>query len=136
MIRAMNAFKSGLLGGATALLTVMVLSALSRERALDLLALGLFGMATIYVGTGLADGRLAGAIIEIVVAVVFLAVAVLGRWYSPALLGAGWIAHGLWDAAHHPRGFPSPIPRWYPPLCLVYDAVVGIFILVEVAHAS
>jgi hypothetical protein len=57
MVDSMNALRFGVLGGVAGAATLTVLSALPADRVLDLLALGLFGMATIYVGTGLADGR-------------------------------------------------------------------------------
>lgn len=46
---------------------------------------------------------------------------------SPALLE---LAHGLWDGLHGHRGIHTRIPWWYVPLCIGFDVVVGIYLLV------
>jgi hypothetical protein len=76
-----------------------------------------------------ASGLPRALAIEVAAGLLFLAAAVFGVWSSPALLAAGYTAHGLWDILHHPRGVQTGIPRWVPPFCLVYDWVIAAFIL-------
>ncbi len=45
---------------------------------------------------------------------------------SRALIGAGWIAHGFWDAIPHEGHGPTDVKTWYPPFCATADFVVGI----------
>jgi len=33
---------------------------------------------------------------------------------AKALIGAGWIAHGFWDAIHHEHHGPTEVKTWYP----------------------
>lgn len=49
---------------------------------------------------------------------------------APALLAAGYLAHGLWDIVHGPRGIHTRIPWWYAPLCIGFDTVVGAYLLI------
>jgi hypothetical protein len=59
----------------------------------------------------------------------FLLMAFLVRkaWRGSLLwLAAGWLIHAAWD--HFIHGHPlsaaiSPVPAWYPPLCLGFDMV-------------
>lgn len=41
------------------------------------------------------------------------------RW----ILAAGWLAHALWDVAHHRAG--RVVPRWYAETCLVIDLLLA-----------
>ncbi|GIG87198.1 hypothetical protein [Plantactinospora endophytica] len=47
----------------------------------------------------------------------------LGRY----LVGAGWLAHSVWDYAHHRAN--RVVPRGFSEWCAVFDAVIGITIL-------
>ena len=102
--------------------------ALPRQRGLDFLALQLAAIAAVYAGSSLTDGRVAVVALEVIGVIAFIAVALFGRWGSPALLAVGYFAHGAWDAVHHLGAIPTFLPDWYAPLCLAYDWVVGVFI--------
>jgi hypothetical protein len=119
---------AGVAAGAT---IVMVLS-VSDERQIELLALILAVIASVYVGVALAQESPAALGIEIAFALAIGALVVLGLWASPYWLAAGYFAHGVWDLAHH-RATPAlpgvALPRWYAPSCLVYDWVIGILVL-------
>ena len=92
------------------------------------LLLGIIGGA--YVGFAARDGRLSANIIELVGALVFAAVGLAGLQLSPLLIAAGYVAHGFWDLFHHRRGPYAETPHWYIPFCVVYDWIVGAFLLV------
>lgn len=58
---------------------------------------------------------------------VFVSMAAASLWFaSPALPAAGYLAHGVWDVAHHPRAITTAVAGWYPPFCLVYDVLGGV----------
>jgi hypothetical protein len=101
---------------------------LSRERALDILAVQLGAIAAVYAGSSLTDGRLSVLVPELTAITAFLAVALFGRWGSPALLTAGYVAHGAWDALHQVGAMSTALPGWYAPFCLSYDWVFAIFV--------
>ena len=42
----------------------------------------------------------------------------------------GYVLHGTWDLLHHERGIQTQIVGWYPPVCVVYDWIVGLAVLV------
>lgn len=115
-------------GVAAAAVTVAAAALLGEERGLELLAVLLAFAAAVYVGAGLQGRDPARTRIEWAVALGFTAIAVAGIWVTPALLAAGWIAHGAWDLSHHRRGSPRGA-RWYPSTCLAYDWVVGAYVI-------
>jgi hypothetical protein len=109
--------------------TVVPALVLPQTLALDLLALLLAGIAGVYVGFAIADGRGRALALEAAVALAFLAVAALGLWWSPLALVVGYAAHGVWDVVHHPHRIDTRLAPWYPPFCAVYDWLVAASIL-------
>jgi hypothetical protein len=98
------------------------------SRAFHSVLLALIG--AIYVGFGLADGRLSIAALELPVATGFLVLALLGLWCAPMFIAVGLALHGLWDLAHRPRGIPTRLPSWYPVFCAAVDFVLaGAFVV-------
>jgi hypothetical protein len=94
-------------------------------------ALGLVGIAFIYIGFAVADGRPKVIFIESAVAGVFVVVAAAAITETPWLLVIGLAGHGLKDLWQHRRQFVSRT-RWWPPFCLVVDAVAATIIAVEI----
>ena len=81
----------------------------------------------VYLGFAVADGRISAIAIQAVSFAGFVIVAYIGiEEGSKAVIGAGWIAHGLWDALHHEHHGPTEVKTWYPPFCATADLVVGI----------
>ena len=76
----------------------------------------------------MSGGPRRNLVIEIIAAGVFLALALLGIWVAPHFLEAGYLAHGVWDLSHHPRGIQTKIMTWWPPFCLIYDWMIAGFI--------
>lgn len=118
----LNALLAGaFLAGVTASLII----GLPRSRAFVLLAILLGALAAVYIGAALSTGRTEYAVLEGLIACAFVALAALGVWRSPLFLVIGYLAHGLWDLAHHRGGLPTRIAAWWPPFCLVYDWVIA-----------
>jgi hypothetical protein len=112
--------------------TLIIPSLLSRDTAFGLLAILLGMIASIYLGYALGDGRLRVFQVEYVGMVAFAALATIALAEGSAvLLALGYFGHGLWDLMHHRRGVDTRMPWWYVPLCLSYDAVVAIYVLVR-----
>jgi hypothetical protein len=112
--------------------TLLIPSLLARDTAFGLLAILLGMIASVYLGYALADGRLRTFQVEYVGMVVFAALATIAlARHSAALLAMGYFAHGLWDLLHHRRNVDTRMPWWYVPLCLGYDTVVAIYVLIR-----
>lgn len=112
-----------------AVVTCLIGYTLPTYRSLDFFALLLVFIAAIYVGMALAGGQRRTLIIHSGAALGFVLLTLAGLWYSPLWLVAGYFLHGLWDALHHWRRPGMTMPQWYPPACLVYDWLVGAFVL-------
>jgi hypothetical protein len=94
-------------------------------------ALGVILIASVYIGFAVADGRPKVIVVESGVASLFVVVAAAAITGSPWLLVAGLVAHGLKDLWQHRRQFVANT-RWWPPFCLVVDAVAATIIAVEI----
>ncbi|HJU06366.1 MAG TPA: hypothetical protein VJ692_14560 [Nitrospiraceae bacterium] len=53
-----------------------------------------------------------------------------GLQLNPLLIAGGYVAHGFWDLFHHRHGPYADTPHWYIPFCVVYDWILGAFLLV------
>ncbi len=95
------------------------------------LALGLVGIAFIYVGLAVADGRPRVIAVESSVAAVFVIVGAAAVTGSPWLLVVGLAGHGFKDLWQHRTHFVANT-RWWPPFCMVVDWVVAAVIAVEI----
>ncbi len=109
-----------------------ILRNIPKQKVLELLVILLTVIASIYLGFAIADGRKREIILEILGMFFFLALAVLGLWISPNFLVAGYLAHGVWDIIHNPKIIQTEVVEWYKVLCLVYDWVIAVFILLWV----
>jgi hypothetical protein len=76
-----------------------------------------------------ASGR--ALIIEIVVASVFLLVAVLGFRKNFWFLVAALIGHGVFDFVHHFLIDNPGVPGWWPGFCMAFDVLLGVFLAVH-----
>jgi hypothetical protein len=105
---------------------------LSKLAGMQFLSVQLAFIGAVYFGFAVADGRVKGLLVEFTVAGTFLFLGAIALWAdSPLVLAAGYVAHAAWDFAHHPRAaaLPVRVRSWYPPFCVVFDAVVAVFIL-------
>jgi hypothetical protein len=94
--------------------------------------LGLVGIAFIYVGFAVADGRPKIIAAESTVTFAFVLVAAAAITGSPWLLVIGLAGHGLKDLWQHRTHFVANT-RWWPPFCMVVDWVVAAIISGEIA---
>lgn len=72
---------------------------------------------------------------ELVIAVVFSAVAIIGALVLPALVGIGIIAHGLFDLVHDVLITNSGVPTWWPSFCGSIDVLLGLWVLLSTRSA-
>jgi hypothetical protein len=87
----------------------------------------LAGIAFVYFGFAVADGRKSAIALEVASVLVFLTIASLGIEHDSALLlGIGFIGHAAWDALHHEHHGPTEVRTWYPPFCAVADLALGL----------
>ncbi len=115
----------GLLALATVPIHAIVPLAWSQSLAAGILAL----IGGVYIGFAALDGRSGQLALEGVVGVGFAIFSMAALEIEPWWLPVGYVAHGLWDAAHHSRLFDVTMPRWYILACAVYDIVAGLGLL-------
>ena len=94
------------------------LAFLKRDWALDFLTVQLGGIAAVYSGFALVDARLAPAAAEVTVTLVFLVLALAGRWFSPAILIL-WVQVGFRATCYYARGAYYKAFFGDPPACAV-----------------
>ena len=118
-------------GFALAALGGLVILGLDDSEQTVVAGAALAAIAGVYLGFAVADGRTSAIAIQAVSMLAFVLVAYIGITEdSKALIGAGWIAHGFWDAIHHEHHGPTEVKTWYPPFCATADFVVGIPLVV------
>jgi hypothetical protein len=94
-------------------------------------ALGLVGIAFIYIGFAVADGRRVVLAVESGVTGMFVIIAAAAITSTPWLLVVGLAGHGVKDLWQHRTQFVANT-RWWPPFCLVVDFVAAAIIAVEI----
>jgi len=94
-------------------------------------ALGLVGIAFIYIGFAVADGRRLVLAVESGVTGMFVIIAAAAITSTPWLLVAGLAGHGVKDLWQHRTQFVANT-RWWPPFCLVVDFAAAAIIAVEI----
>ena len=67
---------------------------------------------------------------ELVVAVAFSTVAIIGALFLPTLVGAGIMAHGLFDLVHDAIIENSGVPTWWPSFCGSIDVLLGLWVMI------
>jgi hypothetical protein len=65
---------------------------------------------------------------EIIPALVFVSMAVLGFRKTPWLVVAGLALHGVFDFFHHAVIANPGVPVWWPGWCLSYDVVAAAYL--------
>jgi hypothetical protein len=66
---------------------------------------------------------------ELVVAVVFSTVAIMGALHLPVLVGVGIVAHGLFDLVHPTMRENAGVPDRWPDFCGSIDVVLGLWVI-------
>ena len=78
-------------------------------------------IGAIYIGFGLQTGTRTQVITEVTVALGFFGAALVGLWFTPWIIPAAYVMHGIWNLGSR----FAPIPLWYPPFCAVADWVAA-----------
>jgi hypothetical protein len=90
----------------------------------------LCSIAFIYVGFSLKGNPVSATILEVLVAVVFYLIAVIGYSKNSSLIAYGIVLHGIWDLLHHKASIvKTDIPNYYPIFCLTVDILLGLYFL-------
>src|SRR5262245_7358298 len=102
------------------------------DLSLSLAAIVMGMVAGVYFGFAVMRGNNFQQQVEFNVSLLFVIAALLGVWVSPWFIPAAFLAHGLWDSAHHNRANLRlvSIPQWYIPWCVIIDIIVGIGLIV------
>lgn len=86
-------------------------------------------VASYYVLFGVLGGSGYALVKELVVALGFSTVAIVGALYLPALVGIGIAAHGLFDLVHDVLIENSGVPAWWPVFCASIDIALGLWVM-------
>ena len=86
-------------------------------------------IASYYVLFAILGGSGHALVWELVVAVGFSAVAIIGALYLPMLVGIGITAHGLFDLVHHVLIEDPGVPTWWPSFCGSIDVALGLWVV-------
>jgi hypothetical protein len=75
------------------------------------------------------DGSGHALVWELVIAVAFSTVAIIGALFLPRLVGIGIVAHGLFDLVHDVLIENPGVPAWWPSFCGSIDIVLGLWVI-------
>jgi hypothetical protein len=125
-----------LIGILAAGLTIAIVLSLKLEREKQIYAIVLIIAALIYIAFSFNSQEWQWMLIESVGALIFSTMAVLGLKFSPLWLVAGWVTHPIWDVSLHQIHPTAFVPSWYPIVCLGYDCVIAIYLLLRLKQES
>ena len=114
-------------------ITIAITLMLPKAVGLQFLMVLLMGIAGVYLGFTFSNtGRKQDIVIEIGNVAMYVVLMLLSLSITPYFLVAGYFWHGLWDAIHHKKInlIQIKVPEWYIYGCVLYDWVIGFFILV------
>ena len=69
-------------------------------------------------------------ITELIIALLFILLAMLSSRGSLLIVAVGLIAHGVFDLFHHLIITNPEVPAWWPGFCVAVDVVLGLVVLV------
>lgn len=85
----------------------------------------------VYMGMGVVNPDPKQRWLQIGVGSVVGLLAFAGVWVSPLFFAVACFTHAAWDVVtRHPRCLNVPVAGWYVPLCLGYDVLFGVLIVV------
>lgn len=90
----------------------------------------LVAIAFIYIGYALKGNPVSLIIVEVIVALMFYFLAIIGYIRNSELIAYGIMLHGVWDILHH-NGWlvATDIPGYWPSFCLIVDIIDGLYFL-------
>lgn len=68
-------------------------------------------------------------ITELIIALVFMTIAMVGARVSLFIIAVGLIAHGVFDIFHNRIITNLSVPAWWPGFCAAVDVVLGLIVL-------
>lgn len=86
----------------------------------------LVAIGFIYVGFALKENSMSEIVLEIIAALVFYFIAVIGFVKNPKLIAFGILLHGIWDFIHHLTD-ATVNPTYWPVYCLTIDVIWSIY---------
>jgi hypothetical protein len=114
------------IGLAAAVCAFAALSGFDRDRAFyPTLAIV---VATYYILFAVMGGSRTALVQESAVAVVFVALAVVGFKKNLWVAAAAIAGHGLFDSVHHLFIHNPGLPSYWPGFCMAFDIVAGAFL--------
>lgn len=94
-------------------------------------------IASYYVLFAVLGGSGHALVWELLIAVAFSTVAIIGALFLPMLVGAGIIAHGLFDFFVHDVLIEnSGMPAWWPTFCGSIDVLLGLWVVILTRSAE
>lgn len=96
-------------------------------------SLGILGgvLGGVYVGMGVLSHEPKKEALQIGMGALVTGLAFAGLWVSPVFFALACFTHGVWDViTGHPKCLNFPLSHWYVPMCLGYDFLFGVFILI------
>ena len=86
-------------------------------------------IASYYVLFAVLGGSNHALVWELVIAIAFSTVAIIGALFLPTLVGAGIMAHGLFDLVHDMIIENPGVPTWWPTFCGSIDVFLGLWVI-------
>ncbi|BFU93344.1 MAG: hypothetical protein NTNFB02_00660 [Nitrospira sp.] len=86
-------------------------------------------IASYYVLFAVLGGSRHALVWELVIAVAFSTIAITGALAQPTLVGAGIVAHGLFDLVHDAIIENSGVPTSWPSFCGSIDVLLGLWVI-------
>ena len=116
----------------TALIVIIFTVLLSKHFSAKLVAATILcSIAFIYVGFSLKGNTIGLIVLEVLIAVVFYLIAVIGYSKNNYLIAYGIILHGIWDILHHNASLvKTDIPDYWPVYCLITDIICGVYFFI------
>ena len=96
-------------------------------------SLGILGgvLGGVYVGMGVLSPEPKKEALQIGMGALVTGLAFAGLWVSPVFFALACFTHGVWDViTGHPKCLNFSLSHWYVPMCLGYDFLFGVFILI------
>ena len=117
---------------ATAVGIIILNILLSKHFSAPLIAATILcSIAFIYVGFSLKGNTISSIVVEVLVAVVFYFIALIGYSKYNYLIAYGIVLHGIWDIFHHHALLiKTDIPSYWPVYCLVTDILTGLYFFI------
>jgi hypothetical protein len=122
-----------IIGGILAAALIYALRKMKNGRFKKFAAGSLVIAALVYIGFAAVGISVEAAssnwlLVEILGLFIYTFFAYAGIKIAPWFLAVGWIAHILWDVGLHFGAGAAFVPAFYPPVCIGFDLVLGVYI--------